>query len=43
MTLWIQRGLLRHAVASRYPLELIVDAHEAVERGADIGNVVVAL
>jgi NADPH:quinone reductase len=43
LTLWINRGLLRHAVAARYPLERIVDAHEAVERGTHIGNVVVML
>ena len=43
LRLWINRGLLRHAVAARYPLERIVDAHEAVERGTHIGNVVVTL
>ena len=43
LTRWLDRGLLRHAVAARYPLERIVDAHEAVERGMHIGNVVVTL
>ena len=43
LTRWINRGQLRHAVAARYPLERIVDAHEAVERGTHIGNVVVML
>jgi NADPH:quinone reductase len=43
LAFWINRGLLRHTVAARYPLERIVDAHEAVERGTHIGNVVVTL
>jgi NADPH2:quinone reductase len=40
---WIGTGRLQHAVAARYPLDRIVDAHEAVERGTPIGNVVVTL
>jgi NADPH2:quinone reductase len=43
LTRWINEGRLRHAVAARYPLDRIVDAHEAVERGTHIGNVVVAI
>jgi NADPH2:quinone reductase len=43
LTRWISEGRLRHAVAARYPLDSIVDAHEAVERGAHIGNVVVTI
>ena len=43
LTGWINAGRLRHAVATRYPLDSIVDAHEAVERGTHIGNVVVTL
>jgi NADPH2:quinone reductase len=36
-------GKLVHAVGRRFPLEQIVDAHEAVERGTVLGNVVVEL
>ena len=43
LTRWINEGRLRHAVAARYPLDSIVDAHEAVERGTHIGNVVVTI
>ncbi|HEX7127995.1 MAG TPA: NADPH:quinone reductase [Thermodesulfobacteriota bacterium] len=37
----LARGALRHRIAERFPLERIADAHEAVERGAAIGKVVV--
>jgi NADPH2:quinone reductase len=37
---WLKRGLLTHNVALRLPLERIAEAHEAVERGAVAGNVV---
>jgi NADPH2:quinone reductase len=43
LTRWISECRLRHAVSVRYPLERIADAHEAVEQGAHIGNVVVVL
>jgi NADPH:quinone reductase len=43
LTRWINERRLRHAVAARYPLDRIVDAHEAVERGTHIGNVVVTI
>jgi NADPH2:quinone reductase len=43
LTRWINERRLRHAVAARYPLDRIVDAHEAVEQGTHIGNVVVTL
>jgi NADPH2:quinone reductase len=43
LTRWINGSRLRHAVAARYPLDRVVDAHEAVERGTHIGNVVVTL
>jgi NADPH2:quinone reductase len=43
LTRWITEGRLRHAVTARYPLDRIVDAHEAVEQGTHIGNVVVTL
>jgi NADPH2:quinone reductase len=40
---WISESRLRHAVAARYPLDRIVDAHESVEQGRHIGNVVVTI
>lgn len=41
LTRWVDEGRLQHAVAASYPLDRIVDAHEAVERATHIGNVVV--
>ena len=40
MSTLLAQGRLVHAVAQRFPLDAIADAHEAVERGAVIGNVV---
>ena len=40
---WCRAGLLQHAVAARLPLDEIVAAHEAVESGTLIGNMVVDL
>lgn len=37
----LERGRLIHTVARRLPLEAIAEAHELVERGAAMGNVVV--
>ncbi len=37
---WMAAGLVRHAVAEVLPLSRIVDAHEAVEQGRLIGNMV---
>lgn len=39
----LQAGRLRHTIASRWHLEDIAAAHEAVEQGKAIGNVVVDL
>jgi NADPH:quinone reductase len=36
----LEQGRLIHAVGRRLPLAQIADAHEAVERGEVIGNVV---
>ena len=41
LTRWLEDGLLRHAIAERLPLERTVDAHELVEQGRVIGNVIV--
>jgi NADPH2:quinone reductase len=37
----MKHGTLRHAVAQRFPLSACAEAHEAVERGDVMGNVVV--
>lgn len=39
---WLATGALRHAIGQVMPLDEIVAAHEAVERGAVTGNVVLA-
>ena len=40
---WARAGLLQHAVAARLPLDDIVAAHQAVEQGSAMGNVVVEI
>ena len=37
---WLAAGRLQHAIGRVLPLDRIVDAHEAVEQGAVMGNVV---
>jgi NADPH:quinone reductase len=37
---WLKEGCLGHTIGRRLPLERIAEAHEAVERGETIGNVV---
>ncbi len=37
---WLERGLVRHAVAARMPLAECAEAHRAVQEGRHIGNVV---
>ena len=41
ITAGLRDGTLAHRIAARYPLDRIVAAHEAVESGKLIGNVVV--
>jgi NADPH2:quinone reductase len=41
LTQWLREDRLRHNVAVRLPLDRIVEAHELVERGKTVGNVVV--
>jgi NADPH2:quinone reductase len=41
LTQLLERGQLMHTVARRLPLEAIAEAHEIVERGEVMGNVVV--
>jgi NADPH2:quinone reductase len=38
---WLRRGELRHNVAAHFPLARIAEAHELVESGRAMGNVVV--
>jgi NADPH:quinone reductase-like Zn-dependent oxidoreductase len=40
LTTWLDQGRLQHAVGRVLPLADIVAAHEAVEAGAVMGNVV---
>ena len=39
----LRAGCLQHAIGARFPLAQIADAHEAVEGGKVVGNVVVTL
>ena len=39
----LQKNALQHTIAATYPLKDIAEAHEAVEQGQLIGNVVIAL
>jgi NADPH2:quinone reductase len=39
---WLARGLVRHAIAARLPLADCARAHDEVEQGRHIGNVVLA-
>jgi NADPH2:quinone reductase len=41
ITDWLEQGRLKHRIAARYSLDDIALAHEAVEGGRVIGNVVV--
>ncbi|HEX2135946.1 MAG TPA: NADPH:quinone reductase, partial [Microvirga sp.] len=41
LTRWLEAGQIRHSIAAEYPLEQIVEAHEAVEQGTVTGNVIV--
>jgi len=37
---WLERGLVRHAVAARMPLAACAEAHRAVQEGRHMGNLV---
>jgi NADPH:quinone reductase len=41
LTRWLEDGRLRHAVGATLPLEETIEAHELVEHGRVIGNVIV--
>jgi NADPH:quinone reductase-like Zn-dependent oxidoreductase len=42
LTRWLEEGLLRHAVGAVLPLDRVAEAHETVEQGRVMGNVVLA-
>ena len=41
LTRWLEEGRLHHAIAATLPLERTAEAHEIVEQGAAIGNLIV--
>jgi len=41
ITSWLGTGTAKMAIAARYPLEQVVEAHEAVDRGDKLGQVIV--
>jgi len=43
LTRLLEQGALRHAIAERLPLAQIAQAHELVEQGRAVGNVVLAI
>ncbi len=43
LTGWLERGALVHAIAERWPLAQVAQAHESVESGRAVGNVVLSL
>jgi len=43
VTAWLATGAARLAIAARYPLERVAEAHEFVERGDKIGQVIVEI
>lgn len=43
LTEFLERGILRHQIAARMPLEAIAEAHELVEQGRAGGNVILSL
>ncbi|WP_270934182.1 NADPH:quinone reductase [Falsiroseomonas oryzae] len=42
ITAWLEAGKVQHAIGRVLPLAQVVEAHEAVERGEVMGNVVLA-
>ena len=43
LTGWLARGAVAHNIAERLPLARIAEAHEIVEQGRAVGNVVLAI
>jgi NADPH2:quinone reductase len=43
LTGWLERGVVAHQIGERLPLGRIAEAHERIEQGAAVGNVVLAI
>jgi NADPH2:quinone reductase len=43
LTSWLEDGRLQHNIAARLPLDQIAEAHERVESGRAVGNVVIEI
>ena len=43
LTRWLEHGCLKHNIAARLPLAKIAEAHELVESGRAVGNVVIEI
>lgn len=43
LTGWLREGQLQHVISARLPLEAIAEAHELVEGGRAVGNVVLQI
>ncbi len=43
ITTCLQAGVLKHQIAERFPLDRIAEAHELMESGTAIGNIIVEL
>lgn len=41
LTTLLEHGSLMHTIGARFPLDAIYDAHEAIEKGSSIGNIVI--
>ncbi|GJD53930.1 Quinone oxidoreductase 1 [Methylobacterium crusticola] len=42
LTRWMTDGCLKHTIGATFPLDAVVEAHECVESGRVVGNVVVS-
>ena len=40
LTRWMEEGRVKHAIATTMPLERTAEAHELLEQGKVIGNIV---
>jgi len=43
LTAWLREGRLQHVVSARVPLDSVAEAHELVETGRAVGNVVLQI
>ena len=40
---WLLRGMLKHNIGERFPLDQVAAAHSMLEQGKAVGNVVLAI